>query len=851
MEETGADDTRYWREAIALFERLRGLPEAEAEVLVAAAPTPVRERLDRMRAADAASGPLDQPLPEPRPPAQLGRWRLGEVIGSGGMSTVYRARSCLPPEDQLAAVKLLALVAPGGGGLARFEREIGILARLRHPGIAPLFDAGVAPDGRPWFAMGLVEGQAIDAWCEARGADRRQRVALVMQVADAVAHAHRHLVVHRDIKPGNVMVDGEGRVVLLDFGISRVLEEGAAELTQGGSYPLTPRYAAPEQHDGGAVSTATDVWGLGALLHALLFYAPPRLPDGAEAAELPADATLPGDLGAILRQALAREPERRYASAGDFAADLQAWLAGRPVQARRGGAGYRLRRWITRHPAAAGLSLALLASVLAGTGASLWQAREARTQAALAEAARAQSEQALAQVRRERERAEALNRFVLGLFKARRPDRPLDELPSTAELLEAGITRARDPASGGPALRAQMLSAIAGVLQVRGRPGEARELVAEAVALAREEQGEAPAILVAALRQQADLAMSTADFALADVALADAERLQTSLETGVRPSAMLLALRRSLAMARASRQDYAGALPLFEAIHAEVRDREDLPPELLARAVSDLAVIYSSIGRYAEALPHSDAAVVRAQASGKRDVAYATAHSNNGRLRMLLGDFEGASDRLNQALATYDTLFDTPSHYRAAARYNLARVQARRGEFDVALATMAAASEEWARADGVDPATYAFAPLNAIEPLVLAGRWPEVAAAVALGRDRLLATAGAEAFVDTLLEAEAYGAIARCRLGDAAGGRALAGLARQRLSQGDWPDRARHALVAEAEAECHLAAGDHAAAAAALEAARADAGAIPPGDAAHLARRDALAARLAGAVSEG
>lgn len=491
MHETGGDDTRYWRDAIALFERLRGLPAAEAEALLAGAPAPVRERLARMRAADATRGPLDQPLPEPRPPAQLGRWRIGEAIGRGGMSVVYRARSSQAPEDQLAAVKLLALAAPGAGGLARFEREIGILARLRHPGIAPLFDAGIAPDGRPWFAMGLVEGQAIDAWCASRGADRRQRVALVAQVAEAVAHAHRHLVVHRDIKPGNVMVDGEGRVVLLDFGISRVLEEGAAELTQGGSYPLTPRYAAPEQHQGGAVSTATDVWGLGALLHALLLDAPPRLPDGAEVVELPSDAALPDDLAAILRQALAREPGQRYASAADFAADLQAWLAGRPVQARRGGAAYRLRRWITRNPAAAGLSLALLASVLAGTGASLWQAREARQQAAAARASEAAADIARAGAERERDRAEAVRDYLAELFAASDPSLGRDT--SAAELLDAGEARVDQALEAErPDVALDLLTLIAGARDARGEYDASQALYERALALADAHPGLEP-----------------------------------------------------------------------------------------------------------------------------------------------------------------------------------------------------------------------------------------------------------------------------------------------------------------------------------------------------------------------
>ncbi|HEU0152205.1 MAG TPA: serine/threonine-protein kinase, partial [Arenimonas sp.] len=696
-------DPRLWQDAIALFERLRDLDPAAAAEALAAAPGGVRERVQRMQRADAGSGPLDQRLPDAGAPEQLGRWRIGPVLGRGGMSVVYRARSTVAPEEQVAAVKLLALPTPDAPAMARFEREINILAQLRHPGIASLYDAGVAPDGRPWFAMALVEGEPIDAWC------RRTRPGLaalaegVAAVADAVAHAHRHLVVHRDIKPGNVMVDAEGHVVLLDFGISRVLEAGASELTHGGNYPFTPRYAAPEQREGRGISTATDVYGLGALLHALVFDAAPAWPPGQGEVVLPAAPALPDDLQQVLAKALLRDPAQRYAGAAAFADDLRAWRSGHPVQARRGGRGYRLARWLQRNPVPTALAGALVLSLLAGTAISLWQAGEARAQAQAAQAAQAEAEQSRQSAERERDRAEALNRFVLGLFSAQLPNRPRDELPTTAELLDLGVERARDPASGEPALRAQMLSAIANVFQTRARADEAAGLIAEAVALARQDQALAPTILVQALRRQASFAMARGDFALADAALAEAIPIQAALEGDAPPGPDLLGLRRTRAMALAARQDYAGAVGLFEAIHRDVVGRDDLPAGVAARAGADLAVIYSSVGRYADALPFSEAAVAAAEASGARDVGAAIVLSNNARLRMYQGDFIGAHQRIEAALAIHDRLFDAPSSARAAARFNLGRLLAREGKFDAALVALDAASEEWARADGEDP----------------------------------------------------------------------------------------------------------------------------------------------------
>jgi hypothetical protein len=695
--------------------------------------------------------------------------------------------------------------------------------------------------------MALVEGEPIDAWC------RRTRPALdaivdrVAAVADAVAHAHRHLVVHRDIKPGNVMVDADGRVVLLDFGISRVLGEGAAELTSAGNYPFTPRYAAPEQREGRGISTATDVYGLGALLHSLVFEAAPALEEGRGEVALPSTPRLPDDLRQVLAKALAREPSQRYASAAGFADDLRAWRQGRPVQARQGGRGYRFVRWVQRNPVPATLAAALALSLLLGTGVSLWQAREARAQAAAALAAQAAAEQSGQAAERERDRAEALNRFVLGLFSAQLPNRPRDELPTTAELLDVGVERARDPASGEPALRAQMLSAIANVFQFRGRPDEARDLIEEAVGLARQDQAIAPAILVDALRRQASMAMTRGDFALADAAISEAEPVQRAIEGDAPPSAELLGLRRTRAMALGARHDYAGSLAMFEAIDRDLSGREDLPPGLIGRSGSDLALAYSNVGRHADALRFSEQSLAE---TGLSELSRAIDLSNNGRLRMLLGDFAGARSRIEQAIVIYDGLFDAPSGYRGAARFNLGRVLARQGDFEAALIALDAASEEWARSDGRAPDNYAFTHLNRVEPLVLAGRWADVAREAARGRALLLQHEQAEAYGDSFLTTEAYLAIAHCREGRAAEGLALAGQARERLRSGAWPDRTRHALAAEAEAECRFASGDLAAAREALVDSRAEDARVPPGEARDLARREDLAARIAEAAGD-
>lgn len=714
-------DPRQWREALALFERLAALDAAAAEEALQQAEPAVAERVRRMRRAEASRGPLDQRLPGIAPPERLGRWRLGEVLGRGGMSVVYRARSATPPEDQQAALKLLALPAPGDEAATRFQREAGILARLRHPGIAPLHDAGVAPDGRPWFAMGLVEGETMDAWRRRTGAGPRECVARVAEVADAVAHAHQHLVVHRDIKPGNVMVDAAGRVVLLDFGISRVLEEGAAELTQGGSYPLTPRYAAPEQRSGGAVSTATDVWGLGALLHSLLLGEPPELPEGADTVSLPRGAALPADLAAVLRQALAREPGQRYATAAGFANDLRAWQAGRPVAARRGGAGYRFRRWLVRNPALAGLSLALVASVLVGITVSLGQAREARDQAETARSAQAQAEAA-------RERAEVVRDYVAQLFASADPSRGKE--PTAGDLLAAGEARvdarleqtqpdvavellrlmgvargsrgeyaaaeslferglaigARD-ASIDPSLRWRLMEFYGAILHTQGKGKRAIELLSSAQALAKQHGADEEDILYLAV----GLARAESAVGQNEAALARLEPLRERFRAPpLAGSALHLKFLEVLSTTRAllklpdDRELFQGRLEVAAEVYAD-------NPGWLAFTYADAVPTLRRWNEYVRAQDLADRAVAIADEHyAQPHVIAAIAYCNAGGLALERGNLVPARELLDRTLAI-DEALGRIHHHALSCRHHRADLRGRLGDLEGALADVAAA----------------------------------------------------------------------------------------------------------------------------------------------------------------
>ena len=310
----------------------------------------------------------------PPPRERVGPYRLVRLLGRGGMGEVHLAERADGEYRGQVAIKLLA--GPFGRERERrLRRERQILASLRHPGIAALYDGGITEDGQPYLVMEHVDGQPIDRYCDERRLTPRERLELFAKVCDAVQYAHARLVVHRDLKPSNILVTPDGTSKLLDFGIAQLLnpadtaepscEDG--EATRAEVRVFTPWRAAPEQIRGEPVSTATDVYALGLLLFELLGG---RLPREEEPPRLGRE--LRGDLEAILAKALARRPEDRYAAAGFLAEDVRRHLSGEPVQARRQTRAYVLRKFVKRHAvsvsvaALAGLALAAMAWFAAG-----------------------------------------------------------------------------------------------------------------------------------------------------------------------------------------------------------------------------------------------------------------------------------------------------------------------------------------------------------------------------------------------------------------------------------------------------------------------------------------------------
>ena len=394
-----------WAALRALFEQALALPPAQREAFVATAAPDLQGELSALLAHHLASTGAHPFLVSPATPSQaarpgqrLGAWEIVAPLGTGGMGEVFEARRADGRYEGRAAVKLLKRGMDSSAVLQRFALERQALARLSHPHIARLLDAGASDEGLPYFVLEYVDGQPIDQ--AVRGLPLEARLKLFLQLADAVGHAHRNLLVHRDLKPSNVLVDGQAQVKLLDFGIAKALDplEGPdSDVTVGGVRPFTPNYASPEQVRGEPVTTATDIYSLGVLLYQMLTGTRPTGRDAASPAEAarsvledaptrPSSLSaaqaidpqwlvnrrrLAGDLDNILLKSLDKTIERRYASVDALAADVRAFLQGFPVSARAPSAAYVTGKFVRRHRIGTALAGLALTAVL-GSGALAW-----------------------------------------------------------------------------------------------------------------------------------------------------------------------------------------------------------------------------------------------------------------------------------------------------------------------------------------------------------------------------------------------------------------------------------------------------------------------------------------------
>ena len=624
----------------------------------------LRQEVERMLAAGERSGPLDRALPdlastlaetagasltEPRS-RRIGAWELRETIGSGGMGRVYRAERVEGGFEQTCALKILRWDMASASLVQRFATERQILADLDHPGIARLIDGGVTDEGLPYLAMEYVEGRPIDE--VAAALPLRERLQLFLEVCDAVQHAHRRLVVHRDLKPSNILVTGDGEVKLLDFGVAKILDESgrAHDATQTRLALATPLYAAPEQLALGRVTTATDVWALGVLLHRLLCGTTPFRGDEGkitslvreilERDPLPPSAVAPreekgrlrGDLDTIVLKALAKEPERRYGSVEGLANDVRRHLEGEPIAARPATVGYRARKFARRHRRGLAVATGLVVALAALVG--FYTDRLAR------ERDRAQQEART---------TEQVKSFVLSLFETNDPGVSRGEEITARELLDRGAARIPEELAGQPLIEAEMHAVVAGLYHELGTYDRADHHFARAAELWRAERGEDAPELADALSRWGFTLQELGDYEGAERRLREALSLQRS-----RPEerAGFAAMANQLGMFLSYKGEY-------EEAEALLREAVDTYAEVLgpdsprrATAVSNLGLTVKWAGRMDEAEPYyREALRIRRAALGSDHPDVAVTLDNLGVLLGQRGDYEESEASFREALA--------------------------------------------------------------------------------------------------------------------------------------------------------------------------------------------------------
>lgn len=636
---------------------------------------------------------------------KVGPFLLVELLGRGGMGEVYLAERTSDFEQRVA-LKLVQTRWVNPALVRRFHAERQILARLEHPNIARLLDGGTTR-GLPWFAMELVDGRPIDQWADQRGLDPKARLELFLHVCSALQWAHRNLVIHRDLKPGNILVDAEGTPKLLDFGIAQLLDPERPEAhppAETGPAPMTLAYASPEQLLGEPLGTTSDIYSLGVVLYRLLARGNPYSPSDATPFEAlrticeaepppPSEAlvldgidadprawrkALRGDLDAIVAKALRKEPEARYATVDQLAEDLRRHLEGLPVSAHPPTVLYRWGKLVRRYRWRFAAAAALCAIVLGFTLALAGQLRETR---------------------RERDKATTISAFLVRLFEGADPDRRSDDPPTVLELVDQGRHDLDDGLEGAPEARTELQRTLGVVYGKLGRYQAARELLEQAVeALRREHRHDHP-----------DLARALNDLATVDNWLGDLDAATELYRESIEMRRRLglddelpkpLSNFASILLAR-------GELREAEAIYRDIlaHRRREMGPDHpnVASSLRSLATVLYSQGRLDEAEPLlRQALVIRTAAFGDGSPRVATVLGSLGRLALARGQLEEAEAFFSRSLAIRRERLGDEHLHTAIAQRDLAALLVERGEVDTARVLIARALEVLYRVRGHD-----------------------------------------------------------------------------------------------------------------------------------------------------
>jgi len=592
----------------SLFDAARDLGGAAREQFLSDLDSAQRAYVERLLVAadtdtgedalfvDAASlvGALSEPPPPPMPVSgqKVGPWQLIALIGEGGSSTVFRAAREHAGVRQEAALKLLRRGLYTVEAQRAFRRERQALSQLSHPDIASLIEGGVTESGLAYIVLEFVDGISITEYARAKTLDLRARLRLFLRVCRAVDAAHRALIVHRDLKPSNVLVTREGHVKLLDFGIAKLLD--ADDDTQTHLPAFTPAYAAPEQRTGALITTATDVYALGVLLGELV--TGQRLNDGSgrtpsgridehsDPGVLPATPRitrklLRGDLDNILLKAISQESERRYASAGAMADDIERLLDGRPVIAHPPSRWYRARKFVQRHRGGVAITALFLVAILASLALALWEANAARHEA---------------------DRAGEIQAFIENMFDPLEYNGTENNPLTVQEAFQQGFERATQAYPDDIRLRADLTALFARIDSQLGQASASQELLQRAYRFNEQAYGaedertlNARNTFAIALNRAGKPAEATAQLqAILDI------MQRRGIHSTVRGSAL-----NNLAFARTRLGvPEKELIPLAEEALSEYEHDPATRPRELAEAYSHLGVIYHNMNNYDEAL---------------------------------------------------------------------------------------------------------------------------------------------------------------------------------------------------------------------------------------------------------
>jgi eukaryotic-like serine/threonine-protein kinase len=631
----------------------------------------------------------------------IDRYRITREIAHGGMGRVFLAERADGEYTQRVALKLLHAGLNSETMRQRFRTERQILASLNHPNIARLLDGGVtgspeSPDEyRPYLVMEYVEGKSIIQYCEDKNLLLHERLQIFIKVAEAIHHAHRNLVIHCDIKPSNILVTGGGEVKLLDFGISRILDDGTSGLqgmTQTGLRRwMTPEYASPEQIRGERPTTSTDIYQLGVLLYELVTGSRPFQDEGQsihllERSILEKDPvkpsmanssntsvkTLDGDIDAIILKTLRKEPALRYESVAALIDDIHRYLSRQPVLARRGNLGYRANKFVHRHRV--GVTSAATILLLAGMLAGFYTHRLA--------VERDRAEQAAIQAIVEAETAAQVTEFLMGMFEAGAPDRALGEEITALEILDRGVERAEQLADQ-PEIQASMFHVIGRVYMQLGEYDRAYPLLERALVVREALFGPEHDQVARSLNALATLYQERGEYDAAEQLFRQSLSIDQKL-FGERHEKVATSLN-NLGLLLVLKGNYDEAEPLYKESLSITRELPDSDPGKIATKLNNLAGIYLERGEPEAAEPlYREALELYRQAHGEMHTRIAMAMDNLAKVLVRMGELTEAEPLLNSSLTMQRALLGDSHPSIATTYYGIADFYYNKGELEKA-----------------------------------------------------------------------------------------------------------------------------------------------------------------------